>query len=499
MGGSVSAFVQSASHIHLDSETCPWCEQSIPHDKFEEITARIAQEEQARLDEQEARLLDQFAAERRTTAAKVNADFEALRQSGEVAVAAAHREADAKIAAVAAETEAKLSAAFLRGRLEAETALSERLDAAEARVEQASKERLAAETALRNLEEAHASQTAQAEAAHNAQLTAAVAAAEAGVAEKLKDDLDAAVARAQTAETARAEAERQAGERVTAAEREAGALRQRIAESDAAHATELDERINEVRESLGRENTKSLLAAQAGWFAEKQKLMETAEDFRRQLERKTAAELGEGAEIELFEALRQEFEGDTLRRVPKGDNGADIIHDIVENGVTCGRIVYDSKNRNAWQNNFAVKLRSDMIAATAQHAILSTNKFPAGAGKQLHLHEEGVILACPARVVTLARMLRDHLVQTHNLRLSAEQREEKTAALYDFITSERCHQLMDSLQASFEKLEEIDVDEQKAHQTVWTKRGRIIKDVEKTRGTFVYELNRIIGTAEAAE
>lgn len=133
-----------------------------------------------------------------------------------------------------------------------------------------------------------------------------------------------------------------------------------------------------------------------------------------------------------------------------------VIHDIVENGVVCGTIVYDSKNRNAWQNNFAVKLRSDMIAAEADHAILSTNKFPAGSGKQLHLHE-GVILACPARVVALAQMLREHIVQTHGLRMSAEQREEKTAALYDYVTSERCNQLMGSLQSSFEKLDKLRV------------------------------------------
>jgi hypothetical protein len=34
------------------------------------------------------------------------------------------------------------------------------------------------------------------------------------------------------------------------------------------------------------------------------------EDLARQLERKTANELGEGAEIDLFESLKQEFGGD---------------------------------------------------------------------------------------------------------------------------------------------------------------------------------------------
>lgn len=69
--------------------------------------------------------------------------------------------------------------------------------------------------------------------------------------------------------------------------------------------------------------------------------------------------------------------------MPKGTPGADVIHDVVCNGRVCGRIVYDSKNRNDWKTAYATKLCEDKIAAEAQHAILSTLKFPAGA-KQLH-------------------------------------------------------------------------------------------------------------------
>jgi hypothetical protein len=497
MAGSASSLLQSTSHVHLNSEVCPWCEQAISHDKFEEISARIAEEERARLAEHEAKLRDQFALERQSIAAKAQSEIDAAKRNADDAVLKVRQEAEAKAAELAVETAEKLLAAVALGKLEAESAMAERVKLAEANAEQASKDRLAAQTALKSLEESFATQTAKADEDHKASLVAAVASAEAEVTERLKGEMDAAVAKAAAAETAKVEAERQAQERVITAEQKSTALKQQLDESNAAHQAELAERVNEVREALGKEMTKAILDSQATWFAEKQKLIETADHFKRQLEKRTAAELGEGAEINLFEALKEAFDSDAIRRVPKGENGADIIHDIVENGVACGTIVYDSKNRNAWQSSFAVKLHGDMIAAEANHAILSTNKFPAGA-KQLHL-QDGVIIACPARVVALVQMLRAHIVQTHGLRLSSEQREEKTAALYDYITSERCTQLMDSLQTSFEKLGEIDVDEQKAHQTVWAKRGRILKEVEKMRGTFVFELNRIIGTAEAAE
>jgi hypothetical protein len=58
-------------------------------------------------------------------------------------------------------------------------------------------------------------------------------------------------------------------------------------------------------------------AVNAKHFEETQRLTGKLEDLARQLERKTANELGEGAEIDLFESLKQEFEGDQIKRVSK--------------------------------------------------------------------------------------------------------------------------------------------------------------------------------------
>ena len=138
-----------------------------------------------------------------------------------------------------------------------------------------------------------------------------------------------------------------------------------------------------------------------------------------------------------------------------------------------------------------------MIAEKADHAVLSTNKFPAGV-KQLELYE-GVVLACPARVLAIATILRQLMVQIHTLRMSNEQRDEKTAEVYAFITSDHCWQLLNAMQTSVDNLLEVEVTEQKQHQATWQKRGNMLKDMEKTRGKFVHELTRIIGTSDAEE
>lgn len=260
-----------------------------------------------------------------------------------------------------------------------------------------------------------------------------------------------------------------------------------------AHVSE----INQQREALEKDKIKSVNEERAKNLDTKMKLEEQLQDMQRRLHQKTADEHGEGAELEMFEELRQAFPDDKIRRVPRGTAGADIIQEVVENGIVRGKIVYDSKNRGNWQNSYAAKLRDDQIAEKADHAILSTNKFPEGA-KQLCMREH-VIVACPARVIALATLVRGYIVLTHELRVSNEAREEKAAELYGFITSECCHQLLDSIEAFIKKIEETDIAEQEAHNKVWRKRSDLLKSMLKANGVFCYEIGRIIGTAKAAE
>ncbi len=140
--------------------------------------------------------------------------------------------------------------------------------------------------------------------------------------------------------------------------------------------------------------------------------------MQRKLEGKTAHELGEGSEVDLFEQLRAAFESDRIQRVPKGVNGADVIHEVIHNGRVCGKIIYDAKNRDAWQNGFATKLKADKLAQGADFAILSSNKFPKD---KAHIHnQDGVIVANPARVLAIVEILRDQLVRM--LELQGQQR-----------------------------------------------------------------------------
>lgn len=250
--------------------------------------------------------------------------------------------------------------------------------------------------------------------------------------------------------------------------------------------------LNQQRELAEQEKTVAVLAEQAKAFEERQKLQEKLALLQKQIENKTAQEIGEGPEADLFELLRGAFEGDRIRRVAKGLSGADVIHEVIRNGQVCGKIVYDSKSRNAWKNEFVTKLRADQLAERAEHAVLSCNKLPQGA-QQIHV-QDGVIVANPQRVLALAQILRRHVIETHELRVGNEQRDEKTAQLYAFITSDRCKQLLEQISLQAQRMLELEAAEERAHRMTWEKRGKLIRSVQKVHNDLCFEIERVIGT-----
>jgi hypothetical protein len=283
---------------------------------------------------------------------------------------------------------------------------------------------------------------------------------------------------------------------VAAASAEAARLRaeadQRLAEQRAHDDDVLKARLREQRDALDKATVEAINAEKAKAFADRQKLEARLAQLQRQVAHNAAAELGEGAELNLYEQLRDEFPGDTIVSVKRGQPGADLVHTVIENGRECGHIVYDSKSRAAWRNSYVSRLLDDKIAAKADHAVLVTRVFPAGQA-QLYV-QDGVIIANPARVVALAQMIRKHVVQQATLRVSDEARAENTMRLYDFITSDRCSVLLEQIGTVSDRLLDLDVKEHRAHTATWKQRGQLIREIQQARGTLVTEIDLVLTT-----
>lgn len=118
----------------------------------------------------------------------------------------------------------------------------------------------------------------------------------------LQDRIAAADAAKKKAEEARQTAEAELHTQLAAA----GAQLQGLKE---AHAAE----INSQREALEKDKIASVNAERVKSLETKMKLEEQLQDMTRQLQKRTADELGEGAELELHDVLKEAFDGDKIR------------------------------------------------------------------------------------------------------------------------------------------------------------------------------------------
>lgn len=441
------------NHLHFESETCPVCEQIIPNDRLESVRARRDAQEQA-LEAKFARLAEDEQIRQAKLLQAEKAEAIAKLQSEITAREAAARDAGRK--AATAEAEEVLCAA------------NKAAQTANARVDELTKELAATanEVTAKIINARHEART-QVKAELQPLLLAAEAAAKTAV-----DEKQAALAARMTAEQ-QVELLKESQEKAVA------------------------QRTQDARDALEKRHLEVLNAEKSKHFEETQKIQSQLADVQRKLENKTAQDLGEGAEVDLYEALKAAFGEDDITRIAKGLAGADIRHKVRHSGKDCGVILYDSKNHKAWRGEFVTKLRDDQIAGKADFAILSTIAFPQGS-KQLHV-QDNVILVNPARAVTIAQIVREQVVRAHALRLSDVDREKKTQALYAFITSERFAIQLSKVQTSLDTLSELDLKEQTAHKLTWQKRSQLHSGIAKAEADLRAEIDYIVGTSEQVD
>jgi len=460
--GHTSQFTLLPSH-QFGLKNCPTCGQEIPLDKFEEISGKIAARERERTLAITAEIEKQYAIEKTAALTKARADLESERQQSAAREVLVRQEAQQATEKLISE---KLTEAQ-RDRQKSEATLQARIDEVEASRIAAEEKEIALQLQLEKLQEAN-----QAEVA------------------KIKED--AATEADRIRQVATETAEVRFRDTLAAQEKAVAEANAKSHEAEK-HASEVEENLRSQREIMEQDKENAVNTEKAKAFEENQKLSTKVNDLQRALDKKTNEELGEGAEINILEALKKEFKDDRIERIPKGALGADIRHVVKFRGQECGTILYDSKNHNQWRDEHATKLKRDQLAEKAEHAILSTHKFPQGA-RQLHIRD-GVLLANPARVVSLAGIIRQHLIQVHTLRLSKIERESKTAVLYEFITSEHCKELLDRIDERAGSLLELQDKEMRWHQNNWKHQGTAIRAIQKAKVDLAGEIDSIIGTS----
>jgi hypothetical protein len=252
------------------------------------------------------------------------------------------------------------------------------------------------------------------------------------------------------------------------------------------------QRLQAQQATLEKAKSVAVNAEKEKHFREKLKLEEQLQEMQRRLQKKSANELGDEGELDLFSQIKNEFPNDQIERVKKGKQGGDIIHRIIQNGQICGKILYEVKNTSRFMSKYLTILRANQLREQADHGLLITQAFP-GESRQVALREN-LIIAHPARAVVVASILRRQVIQVHALRLGREGREQKAEAVYSFLISPRAAQLWDEITDATNELEALDNSEKISHEKVWRRRGEVNDKLKDARHSFAEAIDRVIGT-----
>jgi hypothetical protein len=467
------------------AEHCPWCDSTISRAKFLQIRAKIAEQERKRLNEEKLRIEQEFRREKEEFQARLEEETAA-----KLAALATERDQAATRLLELQEREAVL-------RQQAVTEAEERVRAeAEAKLVTVSTERDQAATRLLELQEREAVLRQQAVIEAEERVRAEAEAKLAAVSTELdqaatqlrESEEREAVLRQQAVAEAEERVRAEAEAKLAAVSTELDQAATRLGEAEAKYQKDL----SQLRSALEQDRDSQLAKLASQHNEESVQLLEKVNTLTKQLEHKNSSELGEGAAVDVYEALRDNFEADNISRIHKGRPGADIIHKISHNSRECGSIIFDSKNRQAWRDSYLVKLREDQVAIKAEHAILVTNFFPQGK-KELYIDPAtGIIVVSHARVIEIVNIVRSFMVQIHRQGLSLEQRTEKKERLYEYLTSEDYRQNITEASRLSNEIAELDVEEKKVHDKVWEKRGSLQRKLHHAIRQIGAEVNAVL-------
>lgn len=221
--------------------------------------------------------------------------------------------------------------------------------------------------------------------------------------------------------------------------------------------------------------------------AEKEKriqdLKKALDEAQKKAEQGSQQTQGESLELTLETKLRQEFASDTISEVKKGVRGADVIQTVFnKNGVSCGTILWESKNAK-WSDTWATKLREDQRNAKADLAVLVTVNMPSNI-ETFHF-VNGVWVCSWKYFIPLAVTLRFNLVNIQYEKQKSVGVSEKMQDMYSYLTSNEFKHRVEGIVEAFGTLQEDIEKEKRWFSSKWARQEKEIRRViDHTHGMY---------------
>ena len=245
---------------------------------------------------------------------------------------------------------------------------------------------------------------------------------------------------------------------------------------EAENQVKLNETLNLEREKIRKqEDDKNELK-----FAALQKQLEDqkklTEEMKRKQEQGSMQLQGEVMELAIEEWLASQFPLDTINEIKKGASGADCLQIVNTRELNnCGTIYYESKRTKAFQPAWIEKFKNDIREKNANLGVLVTEVLPNGMERMGM--KDGIWICTFEEFKALSAVLRETIIRVSKAVQNQENKGDKMAMLYDFLTSNQFHLQMEGIVEGFTQMQDDLNKEKRAMQSIWKQREKQIDKV----------------------
>ena len=226
-------------------------------------------------------------------------------------------------------------------------------------------------------------------------------------------------------------------------------------------------------------------------------LKEQLQEAQRQAEQGSMQLQGEVQELAIEDWLRKQFPIDTIEEIRKGERGADCLQTVhTRHHGNCGTIYYESKRTKHFQPAWLEKFRQDIRERNADVGVLVTQAMPADM-EQMGLRD-GVWICSFEEFRGLALVLRESLIRLSQAITVQENRGEKMALLYDYLTGNEFRLQVEAIVEGFSQMQGDLNRERNAMQRHWRQREKQLEKVMVSTAQMYGSIRGIAGSAVRA-
>ena len=218
-----------------------------------------------------------------------------------------------------------------------------------------------------------------------------------------------------------------------------------------------------------------------------------AEEMQRKIEQGSMQLQGEVQEIAIEEFLGIQFPLDTITEI-KGANGADCVQTVSTlEFQNCGTIYYESKRTKNFQPSWIEKFKNDIREVKADIGVMVTEVLPLGMDRMGF--RDGIWICTYQEFKGLVMVLRQSLIKIAEAVQRQENRGDKMAMVYDFLTGNEFRMQMEGIVEGFRQMQDDLASEKRRTQSMWKQREKQIEKVIYNTVNMYGSIRGIAGSA----